>query len=95
VIVLDASASIEWLLGRLEGERVASLLAEPGQSVHVPHVWGVEVAQALRRLLSGGSLTAARAGESVSELWGQVVVDQQPHAGCRSGTSRSRTASAA
>jgi predicted nucleic acid-binding protein len=61
VIVLDASAGVDWLLGRPAADRVAELLAQDGQSVHVPHLWAVEVAQVLRRLAGAGTLAPDRA----------------------------------
>ena len=49
MIVLDASATIEWLL---RDQRLAPLVDDvllDADSVHVPHVWMLEVVQVLRR----------------------------------------------
>ena len=67
MIVLDASAAIEWLLGRDLGEQVAQRLLAPDQSVHVPHLWSVEVAQVLRRFVRSGTLTPDRARQAVGD----------------------------
>lgn len=71
MLVLDASATLEWLLGRPAGDGVAARLTRPGESVHVPHLWSVEVAQVLRRFTSSGTITANRGRQAlavVSEL---------------------------
>lgn len=61
MIVLDASAAIEWLLrGPHAGDVDRRLLAE-NESVHVPHLWLVEVSQVLRRFVAHGSVRADRA----------------------------------
>jgi predicted nucleic acid-binding protein len=49
VIVLDASAVVELLLGTSVGRAVAARIASPALSLHVPHLLDVEVTQALRR----------------------------------------------
>jgi len=56
VIVLDASALVELLLGSERGQAIARLIAEPSLSLHVPHLADVEVAQALRRFVRDGDL---------------------------------------
>ena len=49
MIVLDASAVVELLLATPAGRAVASRIASPALSLHVPRLLDVEVAQALRR----------------------------------------------
>src|SRR5687768_4201836 len=49
LIVLDASAIVELLLGTARGRAVASRLEDPAVGLHVPHLADVEVTQALRR----------------------------------------------
>ena len=49
MIVLDASAVVELLLGTSAGRAVAARIASPALSLHVPHLLDVEVTQALRR----------------------------------------------
>ncbi len=50
MIVLDASAAIELLLGTSLGGEVAALVADPSDTLAAPHLLDVEVAQVLRRL---------------------------------------------
>jgi predicted nucleic acid-binding protein len=67
VIVVDASALLEFLLQTLLGARVeARLLRE--DEFHVPHLVDVEVAQGLRRLVRTGEVSAARAKETLEDL---------------------------
>jgi predicted nucleic acid-binding protein len=61
VIVLDASAVVELLLGTELGRAVASRIADPSQALHVPHLIDVEIAQALRRYVREGDLDPAAA----------------------------------
>jgi predicted nucleic acid-binding protein len=67
VIVIDASAMIEFLLQTPLGSRVeARLVRQPG--VHAPHLMDVEVAQGLRRLVRAGQVAADRAGDALADL---------------------------
>lgn len=68
MIVLDASAAVELLLG---GERAEPVIrwfeAEEGE-VHAPGLLDVEVVQALRRLVAAGVMAEPRARASVEIL---------------------------
>jgi len=68
VIVLDASALVELLLGTSSGHEIAARVADPELSIHVPHLADVEVAQTLRRYVSDGELDAAAAGQALVDL---------------------------
>jgi predicted nucleic acid-binding protein len=68
MIVLDASALLELLLGTRLGRAVAARIADPEVSLHVPHLVDVEVAQALRRYVREGDLDADSAAEAVEDL---------------------------
>jgi predicted nucleic acid-binding protein len=61
VIVLDASAMVEALIGR---EVADDLLDALGGDVHAPHLLDVEVLSVLRGLLLGGKLDPAVAEEA-------------------------------
>jgi len=67
VIVLDASAAIEYLLGTPPGARVAQRIGED-ETVHAPHLLDLEVAQVLRRLVRGGELAGRRAEQAIAGL---------------------------
>ena len=78
MIVLDASALIELLVGTVLGERVARRLAEPSIDLHVPHLADVEVAQALRRLERTGELDEEGAEQAI-HLFRQMDVERHAH----------------
>ncbi len=78
MIVLDASAGIEWLLRRPLGSEVADRLTEPGQTVHIPHLWVVEVMQVLRRFVTIGILDNDRAALAIADA-SDLAADRYPH----------------
>ena len=76
MIVLDASAIVELLLGSDRGRSIATRIADPALGLHVPHLADVEVAQALRRFVKTGDLDVASAGAVLSDL---AALDLQRH----------------
>jgi len=68
LIVLDASAAIDWLLHTPPGIRIDQRIYSRSETVHVPHVLDLEVAQVLRRFLREGSLSSVRAAAAVQDL---------------------------
>jgi predicted nucleic acid-binding protein len=78
MLVVDASAVTELLLGRAAGERVREHLREHGFALHAPHLLDVEVLSALRRLVAAGTATADRAGEAVADLL-DLPIERYPH----------------
>ena len=68
MIVLDASALVELLLGTAHVRSIAARIADPGVSLHVPHLADVEVAQALRRYVREGELDPAEAVAALDDL---------------------------
>lgn len=68
MIVLDASALLELLLGTPTGLRVVKALDDETKSVHVPHLADVEVAHVLRRLIALKEIDAQSADEAIDEL---------------------------
>lgn len=68
MIVIDASAMLDLLLGSERGARVAARLADPAETVHAPHVIDVEVAQVLRRYEARGVLAADEASRAIDDL---------------------------
>jgi len=68
VIVLDASALVELLLGTDQGRSIAARISDPGLGLHVPHLADVEVAQALRRYVREGELDPASAAAALESL---------------------------
>lgn len=78
MIVLDASAAIEWLEQRSELGPVVERRLLDADDIHVPHLWFVEVAQVLRRHVGLGQLSADR-GSQLLELAGQLPAHRHPH----------------
>jgi predicted nucleic acid-binding protein len=68
VIVIDASAMLEFLLQTPLGTRVEARLFRDGEEFHSPHLVDVEVTQGLRRLVRSGEVTAVRAEEAIADL---------------------------
>jgi predicted nucleic acid-binding protein len=69
VIVLDASAVVEWLLRLPRADAVEARMASPdATSMHVPHLLAVEVAQVVRRFVTAGGLSATRGEEALADL---------------------------
>ena len=63
VMVLDASAVVEWLLGSERGDAVVTqLLDDPDGAFFAPDLLDVEVVQAFRRLRSSGGWVDWRPG---------------------------------
>ena len=78
MLVVDASALTELVLGRAAGEVVGKHLAGHGFGLHAPHLVDVEALSALRRLVATGEMTAARAGEAISDLL-DLPIERYPH----------------
>jgi predicted nucleic acid-binding protein len=68
MIVLDASAMLELLLGTDRGQVIGSRIADPGLSMHAPHLLDVEIVQALRRYLRDGEISSATAKTALEDL---------------------------
>ncbi|MHC4960121.1 MAG: type II toxin-antitoxin system VapC family toxin [Planctomycetota bacterium] len=79
MIVLDASAAVELILGTPNGRRVAERIADPRRSLHAPHLLDVEVAQVLRRYERSRVVDAERATAALRDL-GQLGIRAHEHA---------------
>jgi predicted nucleic acid-binding protein len=81
VIVIDASAAIEWVLQTAKGAQIeVRIFRKPGESprLHAPHLLDVEVAQVLRRHVVKGLVSAAR-GQAALEDFLQIPLQRYPH----------------
>ena len=78
MIVLDASAAIDWLLQTDAGQRIEKRIYSRGESLHAPHLLDVEVAQVLRRLVREGAVSAQRADQALQDLL-DLRVTRYPH----------------
>ncbi len=68
MIVLDASAIVELLLGTNQGRSVGDRVADPAVGLHVPHLADLEVAQALVRYVREGELEGSEALAALEDL---------------------------
>jgi predicted nucleic acid-binding protein len=68
VIVLDASALVELLLGTEQGRLIAGRIADTTLGLHVPHLADLEVAQTLRRYVREGELDVVTALSTLEDL---------------------------
>jgi predicted nucleic acid-binding protein len=68
VIVVDASALLEFLLQTSLGVRVEARLFREDDELHAPHLMDVEITQGLRRLVRSGEVSAGRADEAMADL---------------------------
>jgi predicted nucleic acid-binding protein len=68
MIVVDASALLEFLLQTSIGVRVETRLFRDEDELHAPHLVDVEVVQGLRRLVRTGEVSSGRADEAIADL---------------------------
>lgn len=68
MIVVDASALLEFLLQTELGARVEDRLFRDDDELHAPHLIDVEIVQGLRRLVRTGELASGRAEEAIADL---------------------------
>ena len=68
MIVVDASALLEFLLQSPLGARVEARLIRDDDEWHAPHLLDVEIVQGLRRLVRTGEVSAGRASEAMADL---------------------------
>lgn len=78
MIVLDASATIEWLLQSPTGVKIDQRIFSPLESLHAPHLLDVEVTQVLRRYVRDKAVTARRGQEALEDL-ADVPLSRYPH----------------
>ncbi len=78
MIVLDASAAVDWLLQTLAGQRIENRIYSHNESLHAPHLLDLEVIQVLRRLAREGGISPRRAEEAVGDLL-DLRIARYPH----------------
>lgn len=77
MIVVDASAVLEFLLQTPLGVRVEARLLRDGDELHAPHLIDVEVTQGLRRLVRLREVSVERAADAIADL---IDLDLHRHA---------------
>jgi len=80
MIVLDASAAVVLFLNHPPevATKLQQRIDQPGESLHVPHLLDLEVAQVLRRSLFRGEIGADRAAVVVRYLT-ELPATRYPH----------------
>lgn len=78
MIVLDASAVIDWMLQTPAGQRIEKRIFSHNESLHTPHLLDLEVAQVLRRLVRERAVSEHRADEAIQDLL-EVRITRYPH----------------
>ncbi len=78
MIVLDASAAVDWLLQTVVGQRIEDRIYSRGESLHAPHLLDLEVAQVLRRLARELAVPPRRADQAIEDLL-SLRVTRYPH----------------
>ena len=78
MIVLDASAAVDWLLQTTAGQRIEQRIYSRNESLHAPHLLDLEVVQVLRRLARQGTVPPRRAEEAVLDLQ-DLRITRYPH----------------
>ena len=78
MIVLDASATVEWLLQTAVGRLIEKRIYSRNESLHSPHLLDLEVAQVLRRLVREGVVAKERADEAIDDLL-DLRMNRYPH----------------
>ena len=78
MIVIDASALIEILLGTERAEPLMERALDPSEHMHSPQLLDIEVTQVLRRLVQKKELTPARAGQALEDL-ADLLIERHDH----------------
>jgi len=78
MIVLDASAAVDWLLQTSSGNRIEKRLYARSETLHAPQLLDLEVTQVVRRLTQQGIISGTRADEAVRDLL-DLRVTRYPH----------------
>lgn len=78
MIVLDASAAIDWLLQTTAGQQIEKRIYSRNQSLAAPHLLDLEVAQVFRCLVRDGAVSAKRAEEAIQDLM-DLKIARYPH----------------
>ncbi|HET9406888.1 MAG TPA: type II toxin-antitoxin system VapC family toxin [Candidatus Sulfotelmatobacter sp.] len=78
MIVLDASAVLDWLLQTSAGQQIEKRIFSRNESLHAPHILDVEVSQVLRHLVREGTVPELRAEQALDDLL-DLRLTRYPH----------------
>jgi predicted nucleic acid-binding protein len=68
MIVLDASAAVDWLLQTQAGQRIEQRIYAQNHTLHTVHLLDIECLQVLRRLVRLGTVPLQRAEQAIDDL---------------------------
>jgi predicted nucleic acid-binding protein len=78
MIVLDASATVDWMLQTPPGQRIEQRIYSRNDTLHSVHLLDVEFARVLRRLVRERTLTSRRAEEAIEDLMALRITRYAP-----------------
>lgn len=78
MIVLDASAAIEWLLTTPAGLAIEARIFARGETLHAPHLIDLEVSQVVKRYVTDRIISATRGEEALADL-ADLRLHRYPH----------------
>jgi predicted nucleic acid-binding protein len=78
MIVLDASAAVDWLLHTPAGQHIENRIYSGNETLHTLHLFDLEVTQVLRRLVHQRVVPVHRADEAVRDLL-DLRITRYPH----------------
>jgi len=78
MIVLDASATVDWLLQTSEGKSIERRIFSADETLHAPQLLDMEVTEVFRRLALQGVISVHRAAEAVRDLL-DLRITRYPH----------------
>ena len=78
MIVLDASAAVDWILQTSVGKNIEKRIYSHNESLHAPHLIDLEVTQVLRRLGLQRVISTHRADEAIRDLL-DLRITRYPH----------------
>ena len=78
MIVLDASAAVDWLLQTSSGLQIEKRIYSQRETLHCPHLLDLEFAQVLRRLVRETIISTGRADAALRDLLA-LRITRNPH----------------
>ncbi len=79
MIVVDASAAVDWLLQTPAGQQIEKRIYARHDSLHAPHLLDLEIAQVLRRLVREGLISSLRGDQAMQDFL-DLRITRYPHA---------------
>ena len=78
MIVLDASAVLEFLLRSQVGLEIEKRIFSPRETLFAPHLLDLDVSQVLRRYCNSGEMKVERGKEALEDLQ-DLPINRYPH----------------